>query len=168
MGIEAFGVSMHFVEPGVYGHVRKTLESDKNVHLSKEQKLGEFYVGTGEYFDESHVIEFQLSQEAGSDKCSLALRFSLCSYNSIDTIFTKIVEDVLSSAEADVWLMASSLKQKDNYPPGEAMWLIKLLPEEIAAMRNNWQNLFGTKQGVVRVKDSFSFVGLQTRPANLR
>ena len=92
----------------------------------------------------------------------LAARFSLCSYDSIDDIFVEIVNHILSDRDAEVWLMTSALKEKNHYPPGELIWLASALPDEIKAMRQYWQSLFGKKQGPIRTKDSFSFVGLTT------
>jgi hypothetical protein len=93
----------------------------------------------------------------------VAARFSLCSYDSVDALFVEIVKHILSDHDAEVWLMTSALRQKDHYPPGELNWLASALPDEIKAMRQYWQNLFGKKQGTVRVDDSFSFVGLKTK-----
>ena len=73
-----------------------------------------------------------------------------------------LIAHILSSFDAEVWLMTSALKEKANYAPGDAEWLKAALPSEIAAMRSSWQRMFGTKQGAVRVKDSFSFVGVTT------
>ena len=151
---------MNFVDVGVYERVRRTLVAYPDVHMKDAERISEHFTVTGEYTDGSHIIELQLSRDSANDKCTLAARFSLCSFDSIDPIFVDLVCNVLSSFDADVWLMTSALKQKDNYPPGESNWLRMTLPEEIKAMREYWQGLFGHKQGAVRVNDSFSFVGV--------
>jgi hypothetical protein len=161
MGIEAFGVSMRFTELGVYVRLRELLENHPRINIGNDASASGCVTAVGEYEDDKHVIDLQISREVASDRCTMAIRFSLCSYESIDAIFIDIVDDVLVSFEADVWLMTSALKQKTNYLPGDQSWLIAALPDEIASMRDYWQRSFGNKQGRVRVKDSFSFAGLK-------
>lgn len=160
MGVDIFGISMRFVESGVQAQVREILQGYAQIQLRGEGEAAGFECMTAEYNDGSHFIEFQLSREIANDECTLAIRFSLCSYPSIDAIFVEIVKHVLSAHEATVWLMTSALRQKRHFPPGELEWLAAALPDEISAMRAYWQGLFGIRQGVVRVDDSFSFVGL--------
>lgn len=162
MGVEAFGISLKFVETGIYECVKRTLEDYPGMSLQTGEMTPDYKSITGEYGDGSHFIESQLTNQNRRNECTLAVRFSLCSYQSIDEIFIQIIKDFLSSNDAEAWLMTSALKQKDHYPPGESTWLISALPDEIRAMREHWQSLFGGKQGAVRVKDSFSFVGLRT------
>lgn len=164
MGIEAFGVSIKFVKSGVYRQVTNILQDYPDVHLGNNISDSGYTTVTGEYADGLHFIDLQLSQANTDNKCTLAVRFSLCSYESIDRIFTEIVSNALSSLEAEVWLMTSALKQKANYLPGDERWLASVLPDEIAAMREHWQRSFGKKQGCVRVEDSFSFIGLNVKP----
>jgi hypothetical protein len=114
---------------------------------------------SGTFNDESHIIDLQLRRAIAEDKTTLSIRFSLCSYNTIDVIFIDIVRKVLSGFDAEVSLMNSALKQKTNYLPGDTEWLVAALPDEIIAMREYWQGLFGTKQGIVRADDSYYFVG---------
>jgi hypothetical protein len=160
MGIEAFGVSIDFVESGIYEQVLTVLSAYRHVQMHREEHTTPFVTIPGEYNDESHIIELQLRRDTSQSTCTLAVRFSLCSYDTIDRIFIELVSKVLSSWDANVWLMTSALREKDHYPPGEANWLLTALPGEITAMRKYWQSRFGHKQGAVRVKDSFSFVGL--------
>lgn len=150
---------MRFTSPGVCGQVHNLLVGHPNFRWEQQRVEGGYTTILGEYGDGLHFIELQLTRETATDRCSLAARFSLCSYNSIDSIFIELVSSVLASFEADVWLMTSAVKMKTNYLPGDTHWLVSSLPEEIAAMRAYWQNLFGAKQGAVRVNDSFSFVG---------
>jgi hypothetical protein len=163
MGVEAFGVSLNFVQSGVYEQVYSFLQNRPQIHLRDEEKNSSQSGRTGEYRDDSHFIDLQLSRIPTTNKCTLAIRFSLCSYETIDPIFITLVSDIISSYEAETWLMTSELKQKTNYLPGDEKWLISALPEEISAMRRHWQKLFGSTQGSVRVKDSFSFVGLKLK-----
>ncbi len=168
MGVEAFGLSMHFCEFGGAEHIRALLEEHPEVLFSKEQKHSQFAIATGEYNDLVHIIEFQLLREIIMARCTLATRFSLCNYGTIDALFVKIVTEILSSFDADVWLMTSAIRQKSNYLAGDARWLLAAVPDEIAEMRAYWQNLFGTKQGPVRVKDSFLFSGAIRASRNRR
>lgn len=149
---------MQFAQVGVFPRLLEFLENEWNLQFHADDLGGGALVA--EYNDNSHVIEFQLSRYIEDNGCTLAVRFSLCSFATIDSLFIDFVQSVLSRFDAEVWLMTSALKQKDHYPPGEVNWLVKLLPEEIEAMRKYWQRTFGTKQGVVRVKDSFAFVGI--------
>jgi hypothetical protein len=160
MGVEAFGVSMRLIKPGVFDHVIETLTSYDNVRMDRANTVAGFETATGEYNDGTHLIDLQILRDLAENKCTLAVRFSLCSYETIDHIFVNLVGKILSLFEGDVWLMTSALKQKANYLPGDERWLIAALPDEISAMRQYWQNLFGDKQGAVRVKDSFTFVGV--------
>src|SRR6266498_5679193 len=162
MGVDIFGISMRFVESGVQAQVREILRDFRHIQLRDEVEAAGFECMAADYNDASHFIELRLSREVANDECTLAVRFSLCSYPSIDPIFVEIVRHILSIHEADVWLMTSALKEKNHYPPGELNWLVSALPDEIKAMREYWQSLFGKKQGSVRVADSFSFVGLNT------
>jgi hypothetical protein len=162
MGIEAFGVSIQIVEPKAWEKLKDILDRYPNICMGNTEASDAFETVTGEYNDEPHFIEMQLSREVASDKCQLAVRFSLCSYGTIDNVFIELVSEILSSFEAEVWLMTSAVKQKTHYLPGDSGWLMNVLPDEIVEMRKYWQNLFGTKQGAVRVKDSFSFVGITT------
>ncbi len=162
MGIDLFGVTMHFVETGVYEPVKEILKGYSEIQLRDEETTVSYKSITGQYSDGNHFIDFQLANQIARNECTLAIRFSLCSYPSIDDVFIQIVGHILTSFEAEVWLMTSALKEKNNYPPGELSWLVSALPDEIKAMRRHWQSLFGTKQGTVRVEDSFSFVGLKT------
>ena len=161
MGIEAFGVTMRFTELGVSMRLRELLANNPRIHLGGEDSALGHMTSAGEYTDDRHFIDLQISREVASDRCTMAIRFSLCSYESIDAIFIDVVDNVLESFEADVWLMTSALKKKINYLPGDQSWLIAALPDEIASMRDYWQRSFGNKQGRVRVKDSFSFAGLK-------
>lgn len=163
MGVEAFGVSINFIQPGVYGQIYSFFQNRSKIHLRDEEKDSSHSSQTGEYKDDSHFIDLQLSRILTNKKCTLAIRFSLCSYDTIDPIFITLASDIISSFEAETWLMTSELKQKTNYFPGDEKWLVSALPEEIFAMRQHWQKLFGSKQGSVRVKDSFSFVGLKLK-----
>ncbi len=158
MGIEAFGVSMRFVQRGICRQLKHILATYPHAHIA-EMETTPGYGILGEYDDGANFIDIQIREDASGD-CALAIRFSLCSYDSIDPIFIDIIEKVLGSFEADVWLMTSALKTKTNYLPGDQDWLLAALPEEIVAMREHWQRVFGNKQGHVRVKDSFSFVGV--------
>ncbi len=128
MGIEAFGVSMNFVHPKVYENVKLFLRDYPQVHLEDEKGDGAYHTVTGEYSDGLHFIGLQLSRANVDDKCILAARFSLCSYGSVDAIFINFVSSVLSSFEAEVWLMTSVLKQKSNYLPGDTRWLVEADP----------------------------------------
>jgi hypothetical protein len=159
MGIEAFGVSMHFVKPGVDELVREFLKSVPQIHMQNEERAASYGTTIGEYRDDLHIIEFQLLRDLASGACKLAARFSLCSYGTIDPIFVELVGKVLSRFPAEVWLMTSAIKRKPSYAPDESGLLVAALPTEIGAMRTHWQNLFGGRQGVVRPDDSFSFVG---------
>jgi hypothetical protein len=161
MGIEAFGVSLRFAKLAVCDQIKNILASYPQIRFAENKRIPVDEI-VGEYDDGTHFIDFQIREVADND-CTLAIRFSLCSYDSIDSIFIDIMNNILSSFEADVWLMNSALKQKTNYLPGDQKWLIAALPDEIIAMRNHWQQLFGKKQGRVRVKDSFSFVGLKLK-----
>jgi hypothetical protein len=154
MGVEAFGVSMRFMQADARGGIKKLLASYPQINIAETGADST----RGEYNDGAHVIEVQ-SRETEQRDFTLAIRFSLCSYDSIDSVFIDLIKNILSSFEAEVWLMTSAIKQKNNYLPGDSKWLLAALPDEISEMRHYWQNLFGTKQGVVRVKDSFSFVG---------
>jgi hypothetical protein len=152
MGIEAFGLTMRFVERDACIHIREALSESSKIRfvgtdLDKTTELAE-------YTDGNHIIEFQISSGV---ECVLAIRFSLCSFPTIDAVFLQLVQKLLSIADAEVWLMTSALNQKDHYSPGDSSWLLAILPEEIEAMRKYWQGVFGTKQGVVRVKDTFNF-----------
>lgn len=149
---------MHFVQVGACNRIKKILASRPHVKFACNHS-GSSSAMTGDYADEFHIIEFQL-REIKPTSCTLSIRFSLCSYGTIDSIFISIVADILSELEADVWLMTSAIKQKSNYLPGDSRWLIAALPDEIAEMRKFWQNTFGTKQGAVRVSESFTFVGI--------
>ena len=160
MGAEAFGISMQFVELDVWACVTDILATYRQIRMGDRSVSGGYATVLGEYIDDAHIIELQLSHHIPSDKCTLAVRFSLCSFDSIDTIFIALISNILSSLDADVWLMSSAIKHKSNYLPGDSRWLIAALPDEIAQMRNYWQGLFGSKQGAVRVKDSFAFIGM--------
>jgi len=160
MGMEAFGVSMQIVQPIAWQKLRGILARYPNTCLEDPEISSAFETVVGEYDDGRHIIDIQLSREITSDKCTLAMRFSLCSYETIDNIFVELVNSVLFSFEAEVWLMTSAVREKASYLPGDSTWLIGALPGEIVEMRNYWQNFFGTKQGAVRVKDSFSFIRL--------
>jgi hypothetical protein len=162
MGIEAFGVSMQFNAAGIHQQVKQFLEDYQGVRLFDVQTSSSEEIITGEYSDGSHFIDLQLSHDDAGKRCTLAARFSLCSYNGIDAVFIDLIAHILSFFDAEVWLMTSALKEKANYAPGDAAWLKAALPSEIAAMRKYWQDMFGTKQGAVRVKDSFAFVGATT------
>ena len=159
MGVEAFGVSMHFVKPRVQGSIRELLESCAKIRMRDEERSADCAVAVGEYFDDLHLIEFQLLCDLATGTCKLSARISLCSYGTIDSIFVGLVSKILLASPAEVWLMTSALQQKPNYAPSEAGMLLTALPKEIEAMRAHWQALFGKKQGVVRPDDSFSFVG---------
>lgn len=159
MGLEVFGLTMHFVGTQSFDEMQMYLEKWLRIQLQSPKNISG-RTGTGDYDDGKHVIEFQLSQN--EDHCTLAVRFSLCSYDSIDEPFVEVVKHILTDHEAEVWLMTSALREKNSYPPGELNWLVSALPDEIRAMRQSWQSLFGKKQGKVRVKDSFSFVGFKT------
>jgi hypothetical protein len=163
MGIEAFGVSMRFVEPVNGERMMQALARCEYIRLCRQETVLGFEITIGEYSDGDHYIDLQILHETTSNECTLAVRFSLCSYESIDTIFIDLVESILSDFEADVWLMTSAIRQKANYLPGDSNWLIAALPDEIVEMRNYWQDLFGVKRGPVRVKDSFLFVGVATK-----
>ncbi|SRR6266446_3376819 len=157
MGIEAFGVSMRFIQADAGPQLRRILADYSHIRIGDKETAAGYGV-TGEYDDGAHFIDLQLSETEGGNR-TLAVRFSLCSYESIDQIFIDLISNILSSLDADVWLMTSALKQKGHYLPGDSKWLIAALPDEIIEMRAYWQKLFGTKQGAVRVKDSFAFVG---------
>jgi hypothetical protein len=163
MGVEVFGVSMRLIKPDVFDRVNVTLATFENVHMTQPETVAGFETIKGEYNDGVHLISLQLFREVYDAKCTLAARFSLCSYKTIDPIFVNLVNQMLSSFDAEVWLMTSALKQKANYLPGDTKWLLAALPDEIVAMREYWQQLFGKKQGCVRVEDSFSFVGLNVK-----
>jgi hypothetical protein len=162
MGVEAFGVSMRLVETGVSHRLKEVLTSHDHVRMYCGETVSGFETITGEYDDGTHFIDLQIRGVIASSECSLAIRFSLCSYDSIDAIFIALVRDILSSWEAEVWLMTSALRQKNVYLPGDSAWLIAALPDEIVEMRIYWQKLFGSKQGAVRVKDSFLFAGVKS------
>jgi hypothetical protein len=159
MGVEAFGVSLHFVKPGVEELILNCLKTIPQLAMQDEQRTASYGTTTGEYCDGSHIIEVQLFRDLGAGDCKLAARFSLCSYETIDRIFVGLVQRVLSLFPAEVWLMTSATKNRARYAPEELGVVVAALPEEISAMRAHWQNLFGGKQGVVRPDDSFSFVG---------
>jgi hypothetical protein len=163
MGIEAFGISMRLIEPGIFDRVAEKLASFDYVRMNKAETAVGFQTTIGEYNDGTHLIELQILREISTDKSTLAVRFSLCSYETIDSIFIMFANNILSLFEAEVWLMTSALKLKANYLPGDEKWLIAALPDEISAMRQQWQQSFGNKQGFVRVKDSFSFIGLKLK-----
>ena len=161
MGIEVFGVSLEILEPGVYPKLRMLLSDYSHTRIGDEELAANYAVTYGEYKDKRHFIDIYISRDLANNRCKMAIRFSLCSFESIDNILLDIVKLVLSSFDAEVWLMTSALNQKNYYLPGDQNWLIAALPDEIAAMRNYWQGLFGNKQGFVQVKDSFAFVGLK-------
>ena len=163
MGVEAFGVSMRLVKSGVFDKLSESLASLDNVHLNQKAAVAGFETVKGEFNDGTHVIDLQILRNLNDDICTLTARFSLCSYETIDCMFIELVSNMLSLFEADVSLMTSALKQKANYIPGDEKWLVAALPDEIIAMREHWQHSFGDKQGCVRVKDSFSFVGLKLK-----
>ena len=154
---------MRLVKPGVFSGISESLAGLDNVHLNQKEVVAGFETIKGEFNDGTHVIDLQLQRNLTDNKCTLTARFALCSYETIDCKFIKFVSNILSSFEADVWLMTSALKQKANYLPGDEKWLVAALPDEIIAMREHWQHSFGDKQGCVRVKDSFSFVGLKLK-----
>lgn len=158
MGIEAFGISMHFAEPGDWRKLMEILARNPTVRMATTGALDAFEI-LGEYDDGTHFIDFQMVLENPGDTCVLAARFSLCSHESIDQIFIALIRDILSRFEAEVWLMTSAVKKKSHYPSSDSKLLIAELPNEIVAMRKYWQNLFGSKQGAVRSDNSFSFVG---------
>ena len=158
MGVEVFGVSLRFSEPGGCARLRRILAHYPQITRADKGSVPGDAVTTWEYDDGAHFIDLQM-REIASDEFSLAARYSLCSDSSIDAIFIGFLGNILSSFEADVWLMSSALKQKPHYLPGDSGWLIAALPDEIIEMRKYWQGLFGSKQGVVRVNNSFSFVG---------
>lgn len=160
MGVEAFGLSMRLIIPGDFDQVVEALASYDNIRMNQSKTVAGFETVTGEYDDGSHLIDLQILRNVADNICILSVRFSLCSYETIDPVFVNLVGNILSLFECDVWLMTSALKQKANYLPGDERWLVAALPDEIAEMRKYWQNLFGDKQGVVRVNNSFSFVGL--------
>ena len=159
MGVEAFGLTLQLIAPEPCGELKTLLEQYPHFCRWTEETTAHGSIAAGEYNDGSHIIECQLIQEPAT--CSLAIRFSLCSFDSIDQAFIDLVKHVLSYYDAEVWLMTSAIQQKEHYPLGESIWLSATLPDEIIAMRKHWQKLFGAKQGVVRVKDSFSFVGVK-------
>jgi len=163
MGIEAFGVSMQIVELGVFQEIKSILTGYPYIRMGSVEITPDYETILGEYSDSTHFIDLQLSREITSDICTVAVRFSLCSYESIDSIFIDLVNNILSSFEADVWLMTSAIRRKDNFLPGDSKSLIVALPNEIREMRKYWQNRFGTKQGTVRSDDSFSFVGAMSK-----
>ncbi len=160
MGIEAFGVSMHIVELKAWQKLNDLLAEYPSMRIKSTEAVGAFETVFGEYGDGAHFMDVQISREIAKDKCVLAIRFSLCSYESIDQIFIDLVKHVLASFEAQVWLMASAVQQKGDYLPGDSRWLIAALPDEIIEMRKYWRGLFGDKQGAVRPEDSFAFVGV--------
>jgi hypothetical protein len=157
MGVETFGISMRFCEREAFDRLWRFLTTTPHIKLSKVDDEGQ-KSAVGEYSDGRHFIDIQL-RAINPTECRLAIRFSLCSYCTIDSLFISLAKDLLSLSEAEVWLMTSALKQKAHYLPGDSQWLIAALPDEIVAMREHWQKLFGFKQGAVRTKDSFSFVG---------
>jgi hypothetical protein len=161
MGIEAFGVSIKFTEPGIHSRIEEALASRPQFRVLTRKSSTDYRIVEGEYADGMHYIDFQLYSEVASKQCTLAVRFSPCSYDGIGPIFIEIVKDMLVSFEGGAWLMTSAHKQKAYYLPGDQDWLIAALPDEIAAMRKYWQRSFGNKQGCVRAKDSFSFAGLK-------
>jgi len=79
--------------------------------------------------------------------------FSVVQLRQHYPIFVDFVANILSAFEAEVWLMTSVLKQKASYLRGDSQWLLVALPDEIVEMRRYWQNLFGARQGAVRVKE---------------
>jgi hypothetical protein len=160
MGVEAFGISMQLVNRGEFRGILGFLSQYGNIRFQRTEADSYFETVVGEYSDGIHFIDLQIRHAVTSDQCDLAVRFSLCSYDTIDAIFIKLIGDVLAAWEAEAWLMTSAIKQKTNYLPGDARWLLAALPDEIVEMRRYWQNLFGTRQGAVRARDSFSFAGV--------
>src|SRR5437867_3279816 len=115
MGIEAFGVSMRFVQPGVYPRVRQLVSDLPEIRTDKEQTSSAYETITAEFHDGKHTIDLQISVEIPQDFCELAVRFSLCSYDTIDAVFIGLVRRILSLFESEVWLMNSALHLKDYY-----------------------------------------------------
>src|SRR5438552_2584326 len=109
MGIETFGISIRFIEPGISPELIKVLSDFPEVHCDKWQTVGAYDVLIGEYNDGCHCVDFQLSVERRDEACILALRFSLCSYNGIDAVFLDLTRCFLTSFDAEVWLMTSAL-----------------------------------------------------------
>jgi hypothetical protein len=160
MGVEAFGVSIEFTERRIIDQVLETLIASPEIRVIDQNSIAGFNTVTAEFHDGIHFIEFQVSEEIETSKCTAAIRFALCSFPSVDAIFLNIVKNLLQSFKGDVWLMTSAVKQKGRYSAGDDRWLIAALPREIEEMRKYWQKLFGPKQGAVRVRDSFTFVGI--------
>lgn len=160
MGIEAFGVSMRLTQPSMSQLVRSFLETDPRIHFKQEARTASYIATTGRFTDGDHIIELQILREVATGNCTVSARFSLCSYDSIDSVFAGLVARVLSEFPAEVSLMTSILKERTSYDTEESQALLVALPEEIASMRAYWQNLFGNKQGMVSPDESFSFVGV--------
>jgi hypothetical protein len=166
MGVEAFGISIKFLECRIYTQLQQALKIYPQVHCLHNETTAAYNIFTAEYEDGKHFIDFQILHEIATHKCSLTMRFSLCSHDSIDSIFIEITNEILSLFEGHVSLMTSALKYKSDYFPGDQKWLLAALPDEIIEMRKYWQNLFGTKRGAVRVKESFLFVGLPNQQSS--
>src|SRR5437660_2124926 len=155
MGVEAFGLSIRFVEPCIGSRLMSQLSAFPAIRMLEKGTIFGYETTTGEYNDALHFIDIQISHELLSQESCASVRFSLCSYDTIDPIFLELVGQILVPLEAEVWLMTSALNQKNSYLPGDSNWLFAALPDEIVAMREHWQSLFGRKQGAVRVKESF-------------
>ncbi|HTI70832.1 MAG TPA: hypothetical protein VMF06_12760 [Candidatus Limnocylindria bacterium] len=150
---------MRIIEPGISRQLLILLRGPEHIRMDCVETSTGYESITGEYNDGKHLIDIQVLQSISNQYSTLAIRFSLCSYDSIDDIFIELVRDILSRWDAECWLMTSAIGQKNRYSPGDSQWLISALPDEIVEMRRYWQNMFGLKHGVVQTSDSFSLVG---------
>src|SRR2546425_659101 len=105
MGIEAFGISMRFSESGACERLKEHLSDYPQISLGAMESVSGYDTIIGEFADGVHSIDLQLSREIATEQTTLALRFSLCSYDTIDAIFINLVSGIMRILECEVWLM---------------------------------------------------------------
>ena len=156
MGVETFGVSLKF-ESEKFGDIHDCLISHSGLSKIKSDTSspdGWQYI----YEDSKHIVECQLTRDGGVCDCSI--RFSLCSFESIDEVFIEVVTSVVELHPSVIWLMSSVNHTHDRFDGEDSDLLLKMLPGEIGDMRKHWQKMFGTKQGKVLVAGSYQFIGI--------
>src|SRR5262249_26285890 len=142
--------------------VQDAIEKRENISAREESPIGCAY----ELRPTNCLIELLLRADNQNHNASdLFVRFALCNPDECDKSFIAFVEWVWNEWMPRVSLTSSLSKDKIYFEPNELDRFKAVIPTEIRMLREFWQMQFGEKRGAVRVRDVYSWIGVNERRA---
>lgn len=151
MGVAAFQIVLRAERITSMKSIKESIQSLNNIRFVGQDHLGFAY----EYHDGKYLYEILLRGDDTDLEFDASVRFALCNPDGIEQVFLVFIKWALISWHPSIYLFTSVLKQKVFYEKNEVHLFLENAHSEIQAMRDFWQQSFGTKRGAVRVEDVF-------------